>query len=688
MNSEHYLKTELYKQVTEDASIFDFIQQGALDGIWYWDLQNPENEWMSPRFWTALGYNPDNKQHLASEWQDLIFKADLDRAIENFTRHCKDPSYPYDQVVRYRHKDGSIVWIRCRGMAIRDPGGTPVRMLGAHTDLTKQKQAQEQLRSINDTLEQRVAKRTAELADINTRLTRELFARKKTEKALKESESRYRSMMNAMKDAAYICSSDFRIEYMNPAMEKIIGQKALGKFCFEAIHGLGEQCPWCTQEKIQKRQSVDVEVVSPKSGRSYLISNSPFIHEDGTVSKMAVYRDTTDLKRLENQLRQAQKMQAIGTLAGGVAHDFNNILTAIIGNADLVLMEKTLTDPVREEIEEIKMSGNRAAELTRQLLAFSRKQVIQPKTVNLNTLLARLKKMLNRLIGENIDILFAPKEDLWQVKMDRVQMEQVVINLVVNARDAMPDGGKLTIETANIEIDEAYLYEHGLEQSTGPYILLAISDTGSGMDKVTQDRIFEPFFTTKALGKGTGLGLSSIYGIVKQNRGFIWVYSELGQGSTFKIYLPRTVREDIEVEVAPTPVNRVSGTETVLIVEDDNRLRKVVCTVLKQFGYKVVEAQSGKEAIASIHGREDPVDLIITDVVMPNMNGKETAAQVEALQPGIKVIFMSGYTDNAIVHHGVLTKGLNFLEKPFSPETLLKMVRKVMGGTKGHRAAS
>jgi signal transduction histidine kinase/CheY-like chemotaxis protein len=383
-------------------------------------------------------------------------------------------------------------------------------------------------------------------------------------------------------------------------------------------------------------------------------------------------------KRLESQLQQAQKMEAIGVLAGGVAHDFNNILTTIIGNAHMALMKVGKDSPLREEIEEIKIAGERAASLTRQLLSFSRKQIIQPKVVDLNELLTDIEKMLGRLIGEDVELLTIPDPELWQVEVDPGQMEQVIMNLTINAKDAMPMGGKLTIETANMNLKESYFHEHGIESQPGFYVMLAVSDTGSGMDKETQERIFEPFYTTKGIGKGTGLGLSTVHGIVKQSKGFIWVYSELGKGSTFKAYFPM-VKEDVDAkEKERTPVTELGGTETVLLVEDDDSLRKLARTVLKQRGYKVLEAENGEDALSVSEAHDGPIALMITDVVMPKMSGKETVERLQPLYPQMKVIYMSGYTDNAIVHHGVLAPGLNFLEKPFSPEDLARKVREVL----------
>ncbi len=384
-------------------------------------------------------------------------------------------------------------------------------------------------------------------------------------------------------------------------------------------------------------------------------------------------------KKMEEQLHQAQKMEAVGRLSGGIAHDFNNLMTIVMGNADLTLMMIPEDDPLRESILEIKKAGERAASLTRQILAFSRRQIIQPVVLNFNALVLGVDKMLRRIIGEDIALETTLSSDLGQVEGDPGQVEQIIMNLAVNARDAMPKGGRLTIETANVELDREYAAKH-IAVTPGPHVMLAVSDTGEGMTEAVRSQIFDPFFTTKAVGKGTGLGLSTVYGIVKQAGGHIWVYSEPGKGTCFKIYLPRVDKAHPVLDPLKIPPESLQGAETVLVVEDDAQLRNMACKILKKYGYKVLSAEGGPSAleIAKTHG--ETIHLLVTDVVMPVMSGKEAAECMKTLQPDIKVLFMSGYTDNAIVHHGILDKDTAFLQKPFTPEGLARKVREVLTG--------
>ena len=391
----------------------------------------------------------------------------------------------------------------------------------------------------------------------------------------------------------------------------------------------------------------------------------------------AVRQELAERKRLEAQLLHSQKLEAVGQLAGGVAHDFNNLLTAIIGYSDLVLMSLGQNDPSYKDVEEIKKAAERAASLTRQLLAFSRKQMLQPKVLDLNATVAHMEKMLQRLIRENIELVTILDPALGHIKADPGQIEQVIMNLAVNARDAMPLGGRLTIETANVVLDENYARQH-MEVQPGPYVMLAVSDTGMGMDEETQSHIFEPFFTTKGVGQGTGLGLATVYGIVRQSGGHIRVYSEPGHGTTFKIYLPR-IEEIIESgRRAPIPSEFPPGRETILLVEDEDLVRDLARRVLLQRGYTVLEARHGREALQICEQHRGQIHLLVTDVVMPLINGRELAERLTTLHPEMKVLYISGYTGNIIIHQGLLEPGMAFLQKPFTPAALAHKVRQAL----------
>ena len=386
-----------------------------------------------------------------------------------------------------------------------------------------------------------------------------------------------------------------------------------------------------------------------------------------------------EARRLEEQLRQAQRMEAVGQLAGGIAHDFNNLLTGILGYAELLQDDLPGESREREAALQIQRAAERAANLTRQLLAFSRKQVLQPRRLNLNEQVQDLQKLLGRVIGENIELVTHLAPELATVVADPGQIEQVIMNLAVDARDAMPGGGRLTVETANVALDEAYAASHA-DVLPGPHVMLSVSDNGHGMDDETRARLFEPFFTTKAKGRGTGLGLSTVYGIVKQSGGNIWVYSEPGAGATFKVYLPVV---DGSVECPAEAAERrqmVGGAEKVLVVEDDAAVRYLTVRILRRHGYDVREAADADAALRACHEFDRPPDLLVTDIVMPRTSGRTLARQLAVLRPGLRVLYMSGYTDNAIVHQGVLDEGTAFLQKPFSAETLLCKVRAVLDG--------
>jgi len=507
--------------------------------------------------------------------------------------------------------------------------------------------------------------------------------------ALQASKEHYRALIENSADGILLLDPAGTITYTSPASFHILGysdQEFPGRTLFELVH----------PEDLQEVRNFFRELLQTPGQTTP--AQYRLRHKDGTwrwlegavrnaLAEPAVqavvvnFRDITERKRLEEQFLQVQKMEAIGRLAGGVAHDFNNLLTVITGYADFLLdRHPSDLDPSRQDIEQIKKTAERAASLTRQLLAFSRRQVLQPEILDLNALVADMDKLLRRLIGEDIELVTLPQPDLGLVRADPGQLEQVILNLAVNARDAMPNGGKLTIETANVYLDETYTRQH-VDVKPGFHVMLAMSDTGQGMDGETRSHIFEPFFTTKEQGKGTGLGLATVHGIVNQSGGHIWVYSEPGQGTTFKIYLPR-----VEASSKPARPGRllspvVHGSETILLVEDEESVRDLAYFILLEKGYRVLPARHGAEAIQIGEQQTGPIHLLLTDVVMPGgMSGRELAERLKRLRPGLKVLYMSGYTDNAIVHHGVLEPGTAFLQKPFAPDTLARKVRETLDG--------
>ncbi|MDA8121811.1 MAG: PAS domain S-box protein [Deltaproteobacteria bacterium] len=487
-------------------------------------------------------------------------------------------------------------------------------------------------------------------------------------------------------EAIIITDNEGTIQYVNPAFERVSGyvrDEVVGKNPRILKSGKHDpdyyQAMWNTLK--QGKVWTGTVINRNKGGSLYeeVAVISPVRDATGqVVNYVAVKRDVTHEMDMEEQLRQSQKMEAVGQLAGGIAHDFNNLLTAISGYSELLLGRLPGESPFRREVEEIRKAGDRASALTRQLLAFSRRQMFQVKVVDLNRIVSNLDKMLRRLIGEDIDLRSQLKEDLWNVRIDPGQMEQVVINIAVNARDAMPRGGKLTIETANIKLDETYVRKHVVVKP-GPYVMLAVSDNGCGMDEATQAHIFEPFFTTKDPGKGTGLGLSTVYGIVKQSSGYIWVYSEPGRGTTFKVYLPRVLDKSEQITSEMEPIGPGwGGRETILLAEDEELVRDLVAEILKPGGYSVLQARDGEEAVRISEHYNGTIDLLVTDVVMPHIGGRELVRRIQPARPEMKVIYMSGYTENAIVHHGALDAGINFIQKPFRPGDLSRKIREVL----------
>jgi two-component system, cell cycle sensor histidine kinase and response regulator CckA len=436
---------------------------------------------------------------------------------------------------------------------------------------------------------------------------------------------------------------------------------------------------------------VDESAIRHKKKDGTIIWVELKVHEidvDGRLACLASVRDVTErktaedaLRKSEQQLLQAHKMEAIGSLAGGIAHDFNNLLSVILSYAALIIDELPPGEQVRADVEQIQLAGQRAAQLTRQLLAFSRKQVLQLVVLDLNQIVADIEKMLGRLIGEDIQVSVLTERLLGKVHADAGQIEQILMNLVLNARDAMPVGGKLTIETSNVELDGAHAAEHS-DSKPGSYVVLAVTDTGIGMDDATRARVFEPFFTTKGKDRGTGLGLATVFGIVKQSGGHISLQSELGNGTTFKIYLPRDDEATTTSEAIAPEVILLTGVETVLLVEDEKQVREIARAILRRNGYTVLDAQTGGDALLICEQYSGQIDLLVTDVVMPRMSGRHLAERLAPLRPRMQVLYMSGYTDDSIVHHGVLDGGIAFLQKPITPGSLLRKVREVLDGTK------
>ena len=506
-----------------------------------------------------------------------------------------------------------------------------------------------------------------------------------------ESEVRFRTLIENSADAVAVTDSLGKVVFISASVKHVLGYSAEEfeqHLAFDFVHE--DDVLRARSHFANALANPGVPVTTTLRGRhrdgSWRFVEVVTVNrlDDGALRGVVTnFRDVTErtrseetLRRMEAQLLQTQKMEAIGKLAGGVAHDFNNLLSVILGISSLLLENIDEGHPMRADLTEIKESGERAARLTRQLLAFSRRQLLDPRVLDLNDVVVSIDRMLQRVLGEDIALEIIPGGRLHRVRVDPGQMEQVILNLVVNARDAMPRGGKLTVETGNVELDEAFAREH-IGVMPGPHVMLAISDTGIGMDEATQAHAFEPFFTTKGTGKGTGLGLSTVFGIVKQSGGTVWFNSTPGRGTTFRLYFPITV--DVappQRSISTAPVSR--GHETILLVEDDTTVRSVVRAILSSRGYDVIDTVDPAGALTACRDLKKPIHLLLTDVVMPLTSGRELAARVSEMRPAIKVLYMSGYAEDTIVHHGVVDEGIAFLQKPITPNALTHKVREVL----------
>ena len=503
---------------------------------------------------------------------------------------------------------------------------------------------------------------------------------------LRRSEMNFRSLVTNAPYGICRCDSTGKILDANPAFLELLGRATVNEIVGEHIFGLyAENDRWFALADFLRSAEPFRGLTAEWKGKDTattlvrISGRSVTDGGDGGVVFELFAEDVTERRALEDQLRQSQKMEAVGRLAGGIAHDFNNLLMVISGYSEFLLERLGAEPQLRGPAQEIASAAERASSLTRQLLAFSRKQMLAPRIVNLNEVATENTKMLTRMIGEDIDLVMVPGANLWPVRADAGQIEQVIMNLAVNARDAMPSGGKLTIETSNVTLDEAYARFHA-PLPPGDYVMVAISDTGNGMDNETQSHIFEPFFTTKGL-KGTGLGLSTVYGIVKQSGGYIWVHSEVSRGTTFKIYLPRvaTTGEAATQVAVPMEYRKVEpGRETILLVEDEPNLRYLARQYLEKQGYRVMEAADGAVAVQIAVAHEGVIHLLLTDVIMPGMNGRELAQRISEIRPNVKILYMSGYTENVIGQNGTLDAGVRLLQKPFNLRDLKSVVRQVL----------
>jgi len=598
---------------------------------------------------TALGYE---EKELIGRPLSLVYAPESQAQMKENFREWKEKGSLLNKEMTVLTKGGEPRTVLLNASAIKDTSGRFLNSVSVQTDITDLRKARVEAQAQEELLRQIAAN----------------FPHS------------YVSIIEKDLTVGFTSGQEFTNQGMNP--DDFVGLTLDEVF--------GEHTPAVKEHYLKTFEGEETSFELFINNQYQLYKTVPLSAKDGRVDRiLAVVENITErkeaekkLKESEEQLSQSQKMEGIGRLAGGIAHDFNNLMTVVTGYSELIREKLKAGGTAFAEIDEVAKAGKRATDLTRQLLAFSRKQVLKPEIVDLNKVVSGFERMLQRIIGEDIDLVFRPQRDLNMVEIDKGQIEQVIMNLAVNARDAMPKGGKLTLETLNVELDESYASSHP-EVEPGPHVMLAVSDTGTGMTEDTRKRLFEPFFTTKEPGKGTGLGLSTVYGIVKQSGGSIWVYSEPGKGTAFKIYFPMAVGSE-KSDRPSREIRRLSrGSETLLIVEDDAAVLAVVNAMLEGSGYTILEAAHGEEALRICEAHKGNIDLLLTDVVMPGMGGRELAECVLEKNPDMRVLYMSGYTGNAIQHHGVLDPNTAFIEKPFSPTTLTRKIREVLDGVEG-----
>jgi two-component system, cell cycle sensor histidine kinase and response regulator CckA len=612
-----------------------------IDEVFYiMDAQFKETLYINPAYERIWGHSCQSLYDAPLSFMEPVPAEDRVR-LQGYIERIQRGEQPGKLEIRVVQPSGEVRWVLTHAVPIRNEHGEVYRISGIALDITESHEA---------------------------RL------------ALEESADRYRKLTLASFDAIVI-TEDGLLREVNPGFLEMFGYESAEEVIGRSVADfVAEE----SREALGRRLASDAEGtyelagVRKDRGKVTLETTARMHVISGKRVRITALRDVTERRKLENQLRQAQKMEAVGRLAGGVAHDFNNLLTVIMIHTDLLLEGLVPTDPRAADLIQIRQASVTAASLTRQLLAFSRQQVIEPRVVVLEDLVTQTQKLLTRLIGEDIELATKFGSEPCVVYSDPGQLEQVIMNLVVNARDAMPTGGKLTIETSRVELDEEYAAAHW-PATTGRYAMLAVSDTGVGMDEETRSHIFEPFFSTKEQGKGTGLGLATVYGIVKQSAGFIWVYSEPGNGATFKIYLPlhesaAAVAAEDQTDEQRAPL----GSETVLVVEDSKSVRDIARRVLERQGYRVLDASLASDALQLATASDGPIHLLLTDVIMPEMSGRVLAEKFALLQPKSKVLYMSGYTDDAVIRHGVLRAKTAFLQKPFTAEALARRVREVL----------